>query len=96
MVKIKSAAIKYFNLNLNIWQIVTGKTHAECFKKMYEQDIKYDKSRYEQGFVTSQGNEHFVSRTVAGYIAWKAGQINEIPRKPKMWYLYSENIDWSV
>lgn len=93
MIKISSAAIKYFNLDLNIWQIEIGKTHAECFNKMYEQGIKYDKSNYEQGFVTSQGNTHFVSRTTAGYIAWKAGQIKEIP---KDWMLFSERIDWSV
>lgn len=96
MIKIKSAAISFYNLDLKSWQVVTGQSHAECFNKMYEQGIKYDKSNYEQGFVTSQGNTHFVSRTTAGYIAWKAGQIKEIPRKPRMWYLYSEDIDWSV
>lgn len=96
MVKISYAAIKFYNLDTNCWEIVTAKNHALCFAKMYEQSIIYDKSKYEQGFVTSQGNTHFVSRTVAGYIAWKAGQINKISREPRMWYLYSEDIDWSV
>lgn len=96
MIKIKFAAIKFYNLDTNCWQIITAKNHALCFTKMYEKNIKYDKSTYKQGFVTSQGNTHFVSRTTAGYIAWKAGQIKEIPQNPKMWYLYSQNVDWSV
>lgn len=92
MVKVSNAAIKFYNLDTKCWQIVTAKNHALCFAKMYEQGIKYDKNNYEQGFVTSQGDTHFVSRTVAGYIAWKAGQIKEIP---KDWMLFSERIDWS-
>lgn len=92
MVKIKSAAIMFFNLDTQAWQIVTGKSHATCYHKMYEQGIRYDKKRKREGFVTSQGDEHFVNRSCASYIAWKAGQIKEIP---KDWMLFSERIDWS-
>lgn len=89
MVKIKSAAIKYFNLDLNIWQIVTGKNYIRCFSKLYQNNIRFDENNYEEGFVTNQGNEHFVSPTHAGYIAWRAGQIKEIPNHfDKLWHLF--------
>lgn len=36
MIKIKFAAIKFYNLDTNCWQIITAKNHALCFTKMYE------------------------------------------------------------
>ena len=54
---------------------------------MYDAGIVYDKSDYQQGFITDEKPMHFVTREEASKIAYEAGQTKELKRT-----LFSEDL----
>lgn len=80
---IKHAAVKSKKGNVFI-----GKSHADCFSRMFDLGIKPSNRAKDQGFVTSE--YRFVTRDIALLIAKRAGQVDDDIQA----YLFSENL-WS-
>lgn len=77
--RITRAAIRFHKVGEpDKWQIWIGWRHAVIFKDMYDAGIAYDKSDYQQGFITDEKPMHFVTREEASKIAYEAGQTKEL------------------
>jgi len=82
---IKCAAIR-----TKAGQIFEGRSHADCYQAMKQDNItRLDSRKCDQGFVTSTGK--FVDRYEAAEIALKAGQTKKLES-----LLFSEDLtgDW--
>lgn len=85
--KIARAAIKFYEVDKpDKERIYFGWNHAEILWKMKNDGIIYDRSNYEQGFITDERPLHFVNRTEAAKIAFESGQVKKLHNK-----LFSED-----
>lgn len=82
MNKILHAALKTTN-----GEIFTGKSHADCFRKIINADKEPSNNTDDQGFIDS--NNNFLNRTDAWLVAFHARQL-----KIKPSILISEDL-WS-
>lgn len=74
MEKVICSAIKFHRLDdMDAWCIYTGKRHCDALRRMYLDNIKYDKPTAIEGFITNR--DRFVSRYEAAVIAKAANQI---------------------
>lgn len=73
-------------------QIFTGKCHADCFYKMYEEKIKASTKPLDQGFVTNKGR--YLNRYEAFELARDNGQLANYDVEEDGVVLFSEHI-WS-
>ena len=88
LLRISRAAIKFHEIGKpKEWKIYTGFHHADILRQMKSEGIVFDKTDYRQGFITNEGNMHFVTRREAAGIAYCAKQIKE--RKSQ---LFSEDL----
>lgn len=72
------------------WKTYFDFRHAKILNRMREEGIEFDKTDYQQGFITNERRMHLVSRQEAAGIAYYAGRIDE--KKPQ---LFSEDL-WDM
>lgn len=85
------AAIRFHEVGKpDEWKTYFDFRHANILNRMRKEGIVFDKTDYQQGFITNERKMHFVSRQEAAGIAYYAKQIKE--RKPQ---LFSEDL-WDI
>ena len=88
---IARAAIRFHEVGKpDEWKTYFDFRHANILHRMEKEGIVFDKSDYQQGFITNERKMHFVSRQEAADIAYYAKQIKE--RKKQ---LFSEDL-WDM
>lgn len=91
LLHIARAAIRFHEVGKpDEWKTYFDFRHANILNRMRKEGIVFDKTDYQQGFITNESVMHFVTRQEAAGIAFYAKQINE--RKPQ---LFSEDL-WDI
>lgn len=84
---IVASALKFYLKDQTYPMIITGLRHADCYEKLHDMKIDYDRHQIQEGFMTDKNQ--MVDRIKAKQIAYERGQIKDIDGCPA---LYSEDI----
>lgn len=82
-----ASAVKVIPINSDYPIIVTGLRHADCYEKLHDMKIDYNRHQIQEGFMTDKNQ--MVNRIKAKQIAYECGQIKDTDDCPA---LYSEDI----